>query len=671
MMGAMHEDIVIQDREELYYLLSEAAEFEHAVMCTYLYAMWSLKRETAEGVTAEELAVIGRWRRSLRQVALEEMLHLSLVNNLLAATGASPHLWRPHFPVRPGWFPADVVMRLSPFSEATIEHFMYIERPEGIEMVDGAGFDHPAHHPRAARPDLLSPTPQDYSSQGQLYHSVLRGLARLVEELGEENVFVGHGEAQVGASEFGLPGIFRVDGLASAKRAVEEIVLQGEGAPAHREGSHYQRFAAIRVELARLKRARPDFAPARPVVENPILGDPEGRADVTPIGDGLTAKLVDLGNALYSLMMRTFAQVFAPAPLPRELRVGLAAAATELMYCMSYVGEAVTRLPAGPAKPGATAGLTFALSLSSGQLVQRCAAQILSERSRELACAAAKLEALVPLLGIPKRLAAVAERFAELHERFEEHLTVAVDAVTKAPSPPPAPAAAPAASGDDPNVAHTKDITLRFDARRCIHSRHCVLGAPGVFLANVKGPWLHPETVTVEDCAAIARACPSGAITYERHDGGPQEAAPAVNVLRIRENGPYAVHAEIELAGHGRMLRATLCRCGRSANKPFCDNSHRETGFAATGEPVTIESDPLERRGGALRISPLPDGPLEVMGALEICSGTGRTVFRAETARLCRCGGSGDKPFCDGTHARIGFRSEPAKGGSGGGRPGV
>jgi CDGSH-type Zn-finger protein/uncharacterized Fe-S cluster protein YjdI len=668
----MHEDIVIQDREELYYLLSEAAEFEHAVMCTYLYAMWSLKRETAEGVTAAELAAIEGWRRSLRQVALEEMLHLSLVNNILAATGASPHLWRPQFPVRPGWFPADVVMRLAPFAEATLDHFMYIERPEGIQMIDGAGFDHPAHHPRAARPDLLSPTPQDYASQGQLYHSVLQGLAKLADELGEENVFVGHGEAQVGASEFGLPGIFRVDGLATARRAVEEIVLQGEGAPAHREGSHYQRFAAIKDELVRMKRARPGFEPARPVVENPSLVDPRGRGDVTPIEDSLTAKLVDLGNALYSLMMRTFAQVFAPAPLPRELRVGLAAAATELMYCMSYVGEAVTRLPVGPAKPGATAGLTFALSLSSGQLVQRCAAQILSERARELASAAERLEARVPLLGIPKRLAAVADRFAELHEQFEEHLTVAVDAVAQVSAPAPAPTPAPQPqSADDPNVARTEDITLRFDAARCIHSRHCVLGAPSVFLANVKGPWLHPETVSVEECAAIAHACPSGAITYERHDGGPQEAAPAVNVLRIRENGPYAIHADVALKGHGKLLRATLCRCGKSANKPFCDNSHRDAGFAATGEPATIESDPLESRGGPLRIAPIPDGPLEVSGPLEICSGTGRTVFRAETARLCRCGGSGTKPFCDGSHARLAFRSEPAKGGMRGGRPGA
>src|SRR5450432_2643452 len=123
-----HADIVIQDREELFFLLCEAAEFEHAVMCSYLYAMWTLKREASEGVTPEELAAIEGWRKSLRQVALEEMLHLSLVNNMLAATGASPHLWRPDFPVHSGWFPTDMVMRLSPLCEATLDHFLYIER---------------------------------------------------------------------------------------------------------------------------------------------------------------------------------------------------------------------------------------------------------------------------------------------------------------------------------------------------------------------------------------------------------------------------------------------------------------------------------------------------------------------------------------------------------------
>lgn len=660
------DDIVIQDREELFYLLAEAAEFEHAVMCTYLYALWSLKRGIDEGVTKAELAAIDEWRRSLRQVALEEMLHLSLVNNLLAATGASPHLWRPQFPVRASWFPADVVMRLAPFSEQTIDHFLYIERPEGITLKDGAGFDHPDHHPRAARPELLSPTPRDYVSQGQLYHSVLRGLGRLVDEIGDQNVFVGHGEAQVGTAEFGLPGLFKIDDLAAARRAIEEIVEQGEGAPAHRDGSHYQRFAAIKDELVRLHRANPSFEPARPVLANPSIDNPMAYDDVALISDPLTSKVVDLGNALYALMMRTFAQVFSPAPLPRELRAGLSAAATEVMSVMSIVGEVATRLPVGQGYPGATAGLTFALSLSSGQLVQRCAAQILGERVSELANAAAKLESSIAMPGVANRLRTIAESYMTLHERFEQHLTLAVDNVATVKSEPAPTAAdeerttgAEQAAGDDIDVARTKDITLRFDGTRCIHSRHCVLDAPSVFLANVKGPWLHPETVSVETCVAVAHSCPSGAITYERHDGKPQEGPPPVNMLRIRENGPYAIHAEIDLVGHGALLRATLCRCGKSMNKPFCDNSHIEAKFVATGEPQTLASDALAERDGVLRVTPLRDGPLQVLGNLEICSGTGRTVLRCETTSLCRCGGSANKPFCDGTHARIGFRSEP------------
>lgn len=206
--------------------------------------------------------------------------------------------------------------------------------------------------------------------------------------------------------------------------------------------------------------------------------------------------------------------------------------------------------------------------------------------------------------------------------------------------------------------ARGKRIVLRFESRRCIHSRQCVLGAPSVFRANVQGPWLEPDAIPAEDLVAIAHTCPSGAITYERLDGGPAEAAPPVNVARIRENGPVAIHAAIAIEGHGTMFRATLCRCGASKSKPFCDGSHVAAGFVATGEPETQPSEPLAVRGGALTVTPFPNGPLGVRGPLEICSGTGRTVHRTNRAALCRCGSSANKPFCDGTHARIGFKSE-------------
>lgn len=128
-----------------------------------------------------------------------------------------------------------------------------------------------------------------------------------------------------------------------------------------------------------------------------------------------------------------------------------------------------------------------------------------------------------------------------------------------------------------------------------------------------------------------------------------------VNVVRVRENGPLALHAEAEIEGHGHVLRATLCRCGASKRKPFCDSSHVVAGFQSTGEPAPKESQPLASRVGPVKVTPQPDGPLLVVGNLEICAGTGKTVNRVTKTALCRCGQSANKPYCDGTHARVGF----------------
>ena len=537
----MPEQIVVQDREELIYLLCEAAEFEHTVMCSYLYAQWSLKRDASEGATPTELAAIERWRRSLGQVALEEMLHLSLVNNLLAAIGAAPHLWRPAFPVRPGHFPADVVMTLMPFGEAALDHFMFIERPEGLDIADGAGFSHANHYRRIARPDMLAPAPQDYASQGHLYHGALHGLARLAEQLGEDRVFVGHGQAQVGPEEFGLPGLFRIDDLASAQRAIEEIVTQGEGAPAHSADSHFARFSAIRQELAALRAARPDFEPARPVVRNPMLGDLGIAHDRTRIVDPVAAQVVDLANSIYALMVRALSQVFAPAPLPGALRSALATTTTTLMSAMSRVSDVATRLPADPARSTLTAGVNFELPGSSGQLVQQCAARILGERAAELAGAARRLGRVVPLAGVADDLDALAQRYEDLHLRFEVDLGAAVDRVAglvvpqpEAPSPAPSGELPQASSADATvEVARADGIELRFEGRRCIHSRHCVLEAPTVFLANTPGAWIHPEATTVEHCVQRRAQLPVG----RHHLRTPRRRAAGVSAERQRDPG--------------------------------------------------------------------------------------------------------------------------------------
>ncbi len=200
-----------------------------------------------------------------------------------------------------------------------------------------------------------------------------------------------------------------------------------------------------------------------------------------------------------------------------------------------------------------------------------------------------------------------------------------------------------------------KWATIRFDGRLCIHSRGCVLAEPAVFKANVQGPWIDPDGASAEELMRIAINCPSGAIRVTRHDGGAQEGSPKVNTITVRENGPLAIHAEIELAGERVGTRATLCRCGQSNNKPYCDGSHVGAGFVSTGEPPTAASAALAKRDGVLSIAPYKDGPLGVAGAVEILSGTGRTIGRVERTALCRCGHSSRKPFCDGSHSRVGF----------------
>jgi CDGSH-type Zn-finger protein/uncharacterized Fe-S cluster protein YjdI len=201
----------------------------------------------------------------------------------------------------------------------------------------------------------------------------------------------------------------------------------------------------------------------------------------------------------------------------------------------------------------------------------------------------------------------------------------------------------------------SKDGILYFDGDKCIHSRNCVLNRPDVFVPNVEGDWIHPEKADAGELAAIAEACPSGAIRFE----GKNKASsnPLVNTLHVRENGPYAVGAEIKLNGEPVGSRLTLCRCGASKNKPYCDGSHNGVDFKATGEPPLVESSVLEKRDGGLNISPQPDGPLMVEGSLEICTGTGKTINRVEKTFLCRCGASKNKPYCDGTHQKIGFKS--------------
>src|SRR6516165_10634242 len=116
--------ISIESREQLLYLLAEAAEIEHSLMCCYLFAAFSLKERLDEGVGADELEAIERWRRATTSVAIEEMTHLALVANLTTALGGAAHFSRPNFPVGAGFYPSGIAVQLAPFDRDTLQHFL-------------------------------------------------------------------------------------------------------------------------------------------------------------------------------------------------------------------------------------------------------------------------------------------------------------------------------------------------------------------------------------------------------------------------------------------------------------------------------------------------------------------------------------------------------------------
>lgn len=198
------------------------------------------------------------------------------------------------------------------------------------------------------------------------------------------------------------------------------------------------------------------------------------------------------------------------------------------------------------------------------------------------------------------------------------------------------------------------NIEIGFDMKRCIHARNCYLKLPQVFDPS-RRPWVDPDAASAEEIAAMVRTCPTGALTFHKLDGTADEAAPGINRAAVLENGPNALNGNLVVKGEA-MTRATLCRCGKTQNPPFCDYSHVEDGFQATGEPAETGKDaPGEDAGEELHIIQHENGPVEARGALEITSGTGRRLHRGTRAFLCRCGRSKNKPFCDGSHKGGGF----------------
>src|SRR5437588_2997701 len=204
---------VIEHREALIYMLCEAAELEHGIMCQYLFAAFSLKQSADEGLRADQLMAVQRWRTQISHVAAQEMLHLALVHNLLSAIGAAPHLARPNLPQPLDHYPAGVQLALLPFGEEALRHFMFLERPEGMELQDAEGLRAMGRAEPVLEKGDIVPRLQDFATVGHLYRSIEQGLAHLADKYGEEGLFVGPPRAQATTADFRWPELVPVTDL--------------------------------------------------------------------------------------------------------------------------------------------------------------------------------------------------------------------------------------------------------------------------------------------------------------------------------------------------------------------------------------------------------------------------------------------------------------------------
>jgi len=398
----------VDTREELVYLLGQACEIEHGLMCEYLYAQFSLKRGLDEGLTEAQLARVQAWEKALIGVIKQEMLHLALATNILTAIGAAPHFERPNFPILSRWYPEGVQIALVPFGERALRHFIYLERPEGMALDDAAGFTAAAHaQPLTVSGGGLVAVPQEWRTVGHLYRGIEKGLAHLCARYGEDAVFIGPTRAQAVTEIFEWPELTAVTGLASAGAAIETIVEQGEGARGDWYRSHFGTFVGILEDLLAEQAADPAFTPARPVEPAFVRLPPDVQAG-TLIEDPATARVADLATGLYEATLQVLGRYYIHHGETAAELDTLARTAKHLMnWVMREVGPVLTALPVGPSHPGRTAGPAFDIARPATFLLphQHAAWKIIKERLDALQQACASLGqqeglgALAPLAG--------------------------------------------------------------------------------------------------------------------------------------------------------------------------------------------------------------------------------------------------------------------------------
>jgi CDGSH-type Zn-finger protein len=639
----------VTTREELLYLLTRASELEHDLACAYLYAGYSLKSDLSEGgLTEDELQAVRGWKRKIAGVAVEEMLHLGQVSNIITAVGGAPHFARSNFPLPPSTFPFGIEISLEPISKALLERLVCYEMPEESARVLTSE-DEAFYREMAARvvgnvdraaltaaQNSIEPFDIDFRTVGEFYHKVESAFRNIPPD----RLFIGDPSVQANPQYLDLPKqLIQVTDPDSASKAIEMIIEQGECPTKEHPDAHFRVFDSMRIEYedlaAAAQRERRIFEPARPLLKNPTTRGFDPEPATNRITDGVSAELAGLFNNAYDVMLAMLLRFFAHGgESEEELRL-LARGTLRIMASgLRPLGEALAKLPAGPEYPGKNAGPTFGYARSLHLISHKRSAWILFlERLYDLAT---RLTRLSDEAKLPQE---VQEAAAAL-ESVAEHLT--------------------------PFIPAQFAMTIRSDAEMR-NARTTIRPEPnGPYivrnlkkLTNSKG-----ETLRVRPIVALCRCGGSNLKPYCDGTHARIGFSSAKSPERTPDRPDRYEGKEIVVLDN----RGTCCHFGNCTD-------HLPEVFHHEGDPfVTPEgasADAIEKivrecPSGALGF--IRDGtPYQgeerdeeifvshnasyyVRGGIKLEGEPMNSGASAEHYALCRCGQSKNKPFCDGSH---------------------
>jgi CDGSH-type Zn-finger protein/truncated hemoglobin YjbI len=619
----------VATREELISLLVCASELEHGLACTYLFAAYSLKNDASEGgLTEAQAGVVRNWRQRIAAAAVDKMLHLAQIANLLNAIGGTLHLTSPSFSAS-----ADAAMinfTLEPFAPASIERFLADERLETVILVP---------HQQ-----------QSQTTIGGLYSQITKSFGSIPAE----ELFIGQPEVQAKPGFLNLDKrLVAVTDQASAVAAITLLVGADEGVTSAKTGVWDTLRTEYEKAMAEARQEEQPFEPTRAVGKNPRAHLQDESSENTSITDPLTVAAADLFNSAYDMLLLMLTRLFTATEKTDSDNEHLAQITLQFMTTVIRpLGEALTRMPADSSlDPGRRAGPPFGAGGSASALQQQ-GPVFFGERMWQLATTATTLRVhaglpteiqeataglqdlacqLAPADDVATMIAALKQIQAQLESTIQAsvngpYLATNIDTLKNwlGESIPTRPQMALCRCGNSANKpfcdgTHARiDFTGQKDPKRvpdrrdtyvgtavtvfdnrgiCAHSGFCTDRLSSAFHVG-KEPFVTPSAARMDDLVRAVRACPSGALSYaigdiEARNQVDQAREPAIEVSK---DGPYRITGGIEIKdGQGNdETRVTgyskehysLCRCGHSQNKPFCSGMHWYVNFH---DPVATE----------------------------------------------------------------------------------